>query len=238
MNLAVAARSPVIVGNAAVNPSEQPNTDSRLTTLQRGLEQLKLPASLTTQKQLLAYLDMLLKWNRHFNLTAVRDVQAMLPQHLLDCLAILPAIDRHVQQHPVRILDVGSGAGLPGVVLAAMRPDWSVTCVDAVAKKAGFIRQVAAELPLPNLYAEHARVEQLKLPAFDVVVSRAFASLADFVRCSREQLAPAGCWLAMKGRLPDDESAALPDDVALFHVEQLVVPGLSAQRCLVWMRPT
>jgi 16S rRNA (guanine527-N7)-methyltransferase len=137
-----------------------------------------------------------------------------------------------------RILDVGSGAGLPGVVLSLMRPNWVVHCVDAVAKKASFVRQVAVELRLKNLHAEHARVEALRLPAFDVVVSRAFASLADFTAWSRGQLAPGGVWLAMKGRLPEEEIAALPSWVSVFHVEQLQVPGLDAQRCLVWMRPS
>jgi 16S rRNA (guanine527-N7)-methyltransferase len=110
--------------------------------------------------------------------------------------------------------------------------------VDAVAKKASFVRQVAVELRLKNLHAEHARVEALRLPAFDVVVSRAFASLADFTAWSRGQLAPGGVWLAMKGRLPEEEIAALPSWVSVFHVEQLQVPGLDAQRCLVWMRPS
>jgi 16S rRNA (guanine527-N7)-methyltransferase len=118
-----------------------------------------------------------------------------------------------------------------------MRPAWRVVCVDAVAKKASFVRQAAAELSIGNLCAEHARVEQLQLPPFDVVVSRAFASLADFTRLTCAQLAPGGCWLAMKGRVPEDEIAALPAEVQVFHVEPLQVPGLDAQRCLVWLRP-
>jgi 16S rRNA (guanine527-N7)-methyltransferase len=122
-------------------------------------------------------------------------------------------------------------------VLATMRPHWSVTCVDAVAKKASFVRQVAAELSLPNLHAEHSRVEHLQRSGFGLIVSRAFASLADFVSCTHAQLAPTGCWAAMKGKLPSDEIAALPREVAVFHVEQITVPGLPAQRCLVWMRP-
>jgi len=207
---------------------------------------------------------MLLKWNQHYNLTAIRDTDAMLTQHVLDCLAILPSIDCYAQvlndragsedpragraapqgdacvgtqRSALRILDVGSGAGLPGVVLAAMRVHWSVTCVDSVAKKAGFVRQVAAELSLPNLHAQHSRVEHLKGPAFELIVSRAFASLADFVGCTRSQLAPAGCWAAMKGKVPSDEIAELPPDVTVFHVERIDVPGLLAQRCLIWMRP-
>jgi 16S rRNA (guanine527-N7)-methyltransferase len=213
-------------------------SDARLPVLRTGLAALGLEAGDDLCGRLLAYLDLLHKWNQAYNLSAVRDPQQMVHQHLLDCLAALPPLDRHLQGRDARILDVGSGAGLPGVVWALMRPQWSLCCVDAVAKKASFVRQVAAELALRNLRAEHARVEQLQLPPFDVVVSRAFASLADFTQLTRQQLAPGGCWLAMKGRLPDDEIAALGADVTVFHVERLQVPGLDAQRCLVWMRPS
>ncbi|MCU0963672.1 MAG: 16S rRNA (guanine(527)-N(7))-methyltransferase RsmG [Burkholderiaceae bacterium] len=211
--------------------------DPRRTALRSGLEALSLPADEALLDRLLAYLDLLQKWNQAYNLSAVRDPQQMVHQHLLDCLAALPAVDRHLRGREARILDVGSGAGLPGVVWALMRPNWAVCCVDAVAKKASFVRQVAAELALRNLQAEHARVEQLCIVAVDVVVSRAFASLADFTALTRQHLAPGGCWLAMKGRLPEEEIAALPADVAVFHVEPLQVPGLDARRCLVWMRP-
>ena len=136
-----------------------------------------------------------------------------------------------------RVLDVGSGGGLPGVVWAIALPDLELHCVDTVGKKAAFVRQVAAELRLPNLKAEHARVESLKGPAADVVTSRAFASLADFVRLTAHLLAPGGVWMAMKGKRPDDEIAALPATAAMFHVEPLTVPGLDAERCLVWLRP-
>jgi len=210
--------------------------DGRARALGAGLKALGLQAGDDLRARLLAYLDLLQKWNQAYNLSAVRDPQQMVHHHLLDCLAALPALDRHLQGRDARILDVGSGAGLPGVVWAVMRPHWSLCCVDAVAKKASFVRQVAAELALRNLHAEHARVEQLQLPTFDVVVSRAFASLADFTRLTRRQLVNGGCWLAMKGRLPEDEIAALGADVTVFHVERLQVPGLDAQRCLVWMR--
>jgi len=184
---------------------------------------------------LLAYLALLQRWNATYNLTAVRDPAQMLTQHLADCLALMPPLQQHRAQG--RLLDVGSGGGLPGVVVAVMLPGLDVTCVDTVGKKAAFIRQVAAALQLPNLHGEHARVEQLRAAPFDVVTSRAFASLADFTRLTRDLLAPAGVWLAMKGKPPDDEIAALPPEVEVFHVEQLQVPGLDAQRCLVWMRP-
>jgi 16S rRNA (guanine527-N7)-methyltransferase len=135
------------------------------------------------------------------------------------------------------VLDVGSGGGLPGVVLAAMCPTSKVICVDTVGKKAAFVRQAAMELGLPNLEGEHARVEKLRAPAFDLVTSRAFASLADFVSLTRQHLAAGGAWMAMKGKPPEAEMAALPPDIEMFHVEHLDVPGLAAERCLVWMRP-
>lgn len=180
------------------------------------------------------HVDLLQRWNATYNLTAVRSRAGMLTQHLADCLAVLPPLQRHAGGG--RLLDVGSGGGLPGVVLAIMAPGWDVTCVDAVAKKAAFVRQVAGQLKLPNLRAAHARVEQLQAAPFDVITSRAFATLADFVALTRRHLAPGGAWLAMKGRVPHDEVAALPGDIEVFHVEPLAVPGLDAQRCLVWMR--
>jgi 16S rRNA (guanine527-N7)-methyltransferase len=190
----------------------------------------------TVADTLLRYLDLLQRWNATYNLTAVRDPQDMLVQHLYDCLAVVAPL-RRVLGDAGRVLDVGSGGGLPGVVIAACCPNVQVTCVDTVGKKAAFVRQASAELALPNLRAEHSRVEALKLPPFDVVTSRAFAALADFVRLTRHLLGPAGVWLAMKGKRPDDEIAVLPPDADVFHVEQLTVPGLNADRCLVWIRP-
>lgn len=210
--------------------------DPRRQPLQAGLAALRLSADDAVVERMLQYLDLLLKWNRAYNLSAVRDPQQMLSQHLLDCLAALPSLDRRVGSRPVRILDVGSGAGLPGVVWALMRPHWSVVCVDAVAKKMSFVRQVIAELRLKNLQAEHARVEALGQGGFDLVTCRAFASLADFTSLTQPCLAADGCWVAMKGKRPDDEIAALSPQVEVFHVEPLQVPGLDAQRCLVWMR--
>lgn len=188
---------------------------------------------------LLKYLALLQHWNAAYNLTAVRHPAAMLTQHLVDCLALVPPLLRQVGAGPVRILDVGSGGGLPGVVLAIMVAKWGVTCVDAVGKKTAFVRQAAGALDLVNLHAVHSRVENLRAPAFDVITVRAFGSLTATVSLTRKLigLGPGACWLAMKGKRPDEEIAALPDDIDVFHVEQLVVPGLDAQRCLVWMRP-
>lgn len=200
--------------------------------------------------KLLQYRDGLVRWNAVYNLTAVRDPADMLAQHLIDCLALIAPLRRHVAHRPaglaaepVRLLDVGSGGGLPGAVIAALQPEWSVHCVDAVAKKAAFIRQMAAELALPNLLAVHARVETLAgskdsaVSGFGIITSRAFASLADFTRLTRKLLAPDGVWVAMKGQLPTNEQADLLSDVDVFHVEPLRLPGLDVQRCLVWMRP-
>ena len=190
----------------------------------------------TTIDRMLAYLDLLVRWNTTYNLTAVRDPDDMLTQHLVDCLAVLSPMQRMLGEARRRVLDVGSGGGLPGVVLAMLRPDDAVVCVDAVGKKAAFVRQVGLELRLPNLQVEHARVERLDMPGFNVIVSRAFATLRDFTVMTKHLVAPGGTWMAMKGKRPDKEMAEMPADVAVFHVEQLAVPGLSAERCVVWMR--
>lgn len=190
-----------------------------------------------TEAQLAAlarYAELLRRWNATYNLTAIREPSEILTHHLADCLAVVPALLRH--RASGRLLDVGSGGGLPGVVIAVMAPGWDVTCVDTVGKKAAFIRQAAGTLGLANLHAAHARVEQLKAAPFDVITARAFSSLADFTRLTGGLLAPGGAWMAMKGRDPAEERAALPPDLDVFHVEQLSVPGLAAERCLVWIR--
>jgi 16S rRNA (guanine527-N7)-methyltransferase len=198
--------------------------------------QLAVPLGAGQRQSLIRYLELLQRWNATYNLTSVRDPGQMLTQHLVDCLAVVGPLQRHLGGRPARLLDVGSGGGLPGVVLAAALPQVEVTCVDTVGKKAAFVRQVAAELALQNLRGVHARVESLK-GEFDVITSRAFAALPLFCRLTRSRLASDGLWMAMKGRVPDDEIAALPPDVAVFHVEHLEVPGLNAERCLIWMRP-
>jgi 16S rRNA (guanine527-N7)-methyltransferase len=196
-----------------------------------------LTSELSAEPRLARYLDLLGRWNATYNLTAVRDPAQMQIQHVADCVAVVSPLRREVAERtrPVRVLDVGSGGGLPGVVLALAEPVWDVTCIDAVGKKAAFVRQVAAELGLPNLHSVHGRVEALKAAPFDVVTARAFSSLADLIQLTRPLLAAQGVWMAMKGRRPDDELASLPGDLA-FHVEPITVPGLAAERCLVWMR--
>jgi 16S rRNA (guanine527-N7)-methyltransferase len=201
--------------------------------LEAGLRALALLPDGATIDRLLRYLDLLAHWNRVYNLTAVREPAQMLRQHLLDSLAVVEPL-RRARPQPGRLLDVGSGAGLPGVVIAIMLPSWQVVCIDAVAKKTRFVQQVVAELGLPNLAAEHGRVEAVPAQAFDVITSRAFASLADFVALTQKHRAASGVWMAMKGRLPDDEIAALPPGITA-RVEPLQVPGLGAERCLVWM---
>ena len=207
--------------------------------LRAGCQTLGLELDEAQIAKLLDFMGLLQKWNKVYNLTAVRNPEEMLTHHLLDSLAAVAPLRRHLAQQGgagQRLLDVGSGGGLPGVVFAICCPDLDVSCVDTVAKKAAFIQHAAAALQLSNLHGLHARVENLDGP-FDVVSCRAFAALADFTAWSRQALAPHGVWLAMKGRHPQDEIDALPGDVQVFHVEQLTVPGLQAERCIVWLRP-
>ena len=212
--------------------------------LRAGAAALGLSLTGAQLAQLLAYQDLIQKWTKVYNLTAVRDPAEMLTHHLLDSLAVLLPLQQQIaalrasaalaMDAPVRLLDVGSGAGLPGAVIAICCPQVTVHCVDTVAKKAAFIQQVAASLKLPNLRGIHARVEKLT-DRYDIVSSRAFASLVDFVNWSEQALAEQGIWMAMKGKHPADEMAVLPATVRVFHVEPLVVPGLDAERCIVWM---
>jgi 16S rRNA (guanine527-N7)-methyltransferase len=209
------------------------------TGLRAGIAELGLELNDEQVAKLLSYLDWVAKWNKVYNLTALRDPQEMLTHHLLDSLAAVAPLRRQLAAMGLekpRLLDVGSGAGLPGAVFAIVCPELDVSCVDTVAKKALFIQQIAAALRLPNLHGLHARVENLK-QQWDVVSSRAFASLADFTNWSRQALAGQGVWLAMKGKHPADEIVALAPGLELFHVEQLQVPGLDAERCIVWIRP-
>jgi 16S rRNA (guanine527-N7)-methyltransferase len=204
--------------------------------LRAGAQALGLGLTDGQTQQLLDYMALIQKWNKVYNLTALRDPADMLTHHLLDSLTAVAPLSRHTQGRAIRLLDVGSGGGLPGVVLAICLPDVAVTCVDTVAKKAAFVQQVAVSLKLPNLRGVHARVESLTEP-HQVICSRAFASLADFVTWSRAALAEDGVWMAMKGKHPQGEIDALSADVGVFHVEPLTVPRLVVERCMVWMRP-
>ncbi len=206
--------------------------------LRSGAKALRIELTGAQVALLMRYGALLMKWSKVYNLTAIRDPDGVLTHHLFDSLAVVAPLRRELKAKgstQIRLLDVGSGAGLPGVVIAILCPEVDVTCLDAVAKKIAFIQQVAAELRLSNLGGLHARVESLADP-YDVVSSRAFASLRDFVVGSANSLRVDGIWLAMKGRAPDDEIANLPTNTEVFHVEQLVVPGLDAERCIVWLR--
>ena len=198
-----------------------------------------VPVDAAQAQALLNYLALLQRWNTTYNLTAIREPAAMWRHHVLDCLAAVPAVARHLATLPAhprpRVLDVGSGGGLPGIVWALAMPQVDVVCVDTVGKKAAFIRQAAGELGLGNLQSRHSRVEQLREPSFNLVTSRAFSSLADLLHLTRPLLAPDGCWVALKGKRPDDEMAATGWPGSMFHVEPIAVPGLDAERCLVWI---
>lgn len=210
-----------------------------------GAAALGCPLDDAQADRLLGYLDLLARWNKVYNLTALRDPAQMLTHHLLDSLAVIAPMRRHLVEVGSRVrgndggstvLDVGSGGGLPGVVIAATQPNITVTCVDTVQKKVTFVRQVAAELRLPNLQARHTRVEAITDTQWPLITARAFASLPDIVTLTRPLLAPGGVWMAMKGQHPAEEITALPADIEVFHIEPLQVPGLNAERCIVWMR--
>ena len=209
--------------------------------LSLGIESLSLNVAEPEQRQLLSYMALIQKWNKVYNLTALRQAQEILTHHLLDSLSAVSPLLGHIAKTKgdanagIELLDVGSGGGLPGVVIAICCPNIRVTCVDTVSKKAAFVQQVAASLRLSNLRGVHARVESLTGP-YDVICSRAFASLPDFVSWSAAALSDGGVWMAMKGKLPEAEMAGLPSFAQVFHVEQLQVPGLAADRCMVWMK--
>ena len=221
-------------------PATTPNTERLRPTLTTGAQALGWALAPEQEAALLRYLALLGRWNQVYNLTAVRDPAEMLTHHLLDCLAVVRPLRGFLAERPApRLLDVGSGGGLPGIVLALLCPEVDVTCVDTVGKKAAFIRQAGAELRLANLTAVHARVETLPpAPGYDLVTARAFSSLALLEQLTHPLLRANGVWAAMKGQRPDEEMNELPGRAKVFHVEQLTVPGLDADRCIVWFRPT
>lgn len=182
--------------------------------------------------RLLAYLALLDKWNRVYNLTAVREPERMVSHHLLDSLAAVPHFAGPA------VLDVGSGGGLPGIPLAIARPDLRVTLIDSIAKKTAFLQQAKAELGLGNLTVVTGRVEDFRPETgFDVITSRAFSDLKEFVNLTRHLLNPGGRWLAMKGLYPNEELALLPGNVKVSADHALVVPGLDASRHVIVLEP-
>lgn len=202
---------------------------SGLSALEDDLARLGLTVPPTAVGQLLAFEQLLLKWNKTYNLTAIRDLAGVRIQHLLDSLSILPWVNGE------RWLDVGSGGGLPGIPLAICCPHIQFTLVDAVQKKVSFLQQAVIELGLKNLQPIHGRVEALDKGTFDRISSRAFAELSLFIQLTRPLLAPGGQWLAMKGQLPTEELAALPRGIHVEQAQPLIVPGLGAERHLIVM---
>jgi len=202
--------------------------------LERGLEQLALKIPVPACEKLLSYVDLLAKWNRTYNLTAIRDPSGMVTHHLLDSLAVVSHLPMRESD---RLADAGSGAGLPGVPLAIVRPEWRVTLNEASEKKAAFLRQAAIELKLENVAVHCARVETWRPEStFAVVISRAFAEIARFFECCRHLLSPGGALAAMKGAYPGAELARLPAGCDCNRVIPLAVPHLRAQRHLVLCR--
>lgn len=200
-------------------------------TLARGLSALNIPLAAGDQMSLLAFLSLMQKWNRVYNLTAITNLREMLVRHLLDSLAIAPHVGGH------RVLDVGTGPGLPGLPLAIALPHVQFTLLDSVAKKTRFVIQVISELGLNNVTVETARVERYHPPAlFDVVISRAFSGLAEFVTAAGAHCLPDGRLLAMKGRYPVDELEALPPAYHLEKAVRLSVPGLNEERHALFLR--
>ncbi len=207
-------------------------------TLATGVSRLGLALPASAQRRLVGYLGLLEKWNRVYNLTAIREPERMVTHHLLDSLAVLPTLAQlGLAPAVLRLLDVGSGGGLPGIPLAIARPDWRVVLAETSHKKGTFLAQAAAELELGNIEVALGRVEDFR-PAqpFGIVISRAFSDLATFVRAARPHLAHGGAIVAMKGVHPTEELAELPPDVAVIAAPALDVPGLDAKRHLIVMK--
>ena len=210
-------------------------TQAHAEELVSGAAELGIVLNDTQKQQLLAYLQLLIKWNKAYNLTAVRDPDEMVSRHLLDSLSVVP----YVAEGGERWLDAGSGGGMPGIPLAILFPERAFTLLDSNGKKTRFLTQVKLELHLANLEVIHSRVEQYRPDRpFDGITSRAFSSLADFTEWTRHLGDSETHWLAMKGVQPDDELQALPDDFSLRSCEVLKVPGCQGQRHLLILRRT
>ena len=195
-----------------------------------GIAELDLVLSLEARQKMLDYLSLIEKWNKVYNLTAIRGKDQMVSHHLLDSLAVLPRL------WPGRWLDVGCGAGLPGLVLAIAKPDWHFTLVDSNSKKTSFVKQAIIELGLHNSTVRCLRIEDMQAEEkFDGIISRAFAETADFVGLTRHLLAEKGRWAAMKGA-PEQELKRLPGDIEVERIIPLIVSGLDAARCLVILK--
>lgn len=199
--------------------------------LNEGLNRLQISLSETQKTLLLQYLALLQKWNKVYNLTAVRDEEGMLTTHVLDCLSALPLL----ASRALKILDVGSGGGMPGLIFAIARPDCHLTLLDASHKKTTFLQQSVIDLGLKNVRVICSRVEQVQNESFDVITSRAFSDLKEFVDLTKNLRDADGLWLALKGVYPYEEIAQLPPDIQVQHVHKLSVPFLDAERHVVIM---
>jgi len=206
---------------------------SQAKELTLGIAQLGLSVAPEAQQKLLQYLELLYKWNRVYNLTAIRQPEQMVSGHLLDSLAVVP------HMWPGRWLDVGCGAGLPGLVLAMARSQWTFTLIDSNSKKTSFVQQAKMELELNNVSVHCGRVESWQAGVkFDGIISRAFTDTAGFVGLTRHLLAQGGGWIAMKAAPKAAELEQLPHDVSVIGVVPLEVPGVVAARCLIMLKPT
>ncbi len=193
------------------------------------------PLDRMARNKLGAFLRLLAKWNRTYNLTAIREPERMVTHHVLDALSVLPQLPARAG---IRVLDVGSGPGVPGIPLALARPDWHFVLIDSSEKKTAFLQQAVIELGLPNVEIVHERSEDYAPSTpFDVVISRAFSDLAEFAAAAARHLAPEGRLYAMKGELPADEIASVPSAYRIVATPALHVPGLDATRHLVIMAP-
>jgi len=206
---------------------------SQARELTLGIAQLGLSVAPEAQQKLLQYLELLYKWNRVYNLTAIRQPEQMVSGHLLDSLAVVP------HMWPGCWLDVGCGAGLPGLVLAMACPQWTFTLIDSNSKKTSFVQQAKMELELNNVSVHCGRVESWQAGVkFDGIISRAFTNTAGFVGLTRHLLAQGGGWIAMKAAPKAAELEQLPHDVSVIGVVPLEVPGVVAARCLIMLKPT
>ncbi|UOO81851.1 16S rRNA (guanine(527)-N(7))-methyltransferase RsmG [Uruburuella testudinis] len=200
--------------------------------LQQGLQQMGLSLSTAQQLLLLEYVALLKKWNNTYNLTALRDEASMVSHHVLDSLTLLPYV-----AGAQTLMDVGSGGGMPGIPTAICRPDLQITLLDSNTKKTTFLQQAVIELGLGNVTVASGRVEAMHDKKVDVVTSRAFAELADFISLTKHLLNENGYWAAMKGVYPYEEIAQMPPNVAVVKVDKLAVPELNAERHMVIMQP-
>ncbi|MDR0588517.1 MAG: 16S rRNA (guanine(527)-N(7))-methyltransferase RsmG [Burkholderiales bacterium] len=233
--------------------------DSLADRLALGIGEIGLTFDETQYSRVLSFIYLLKKWNKTYNLTAIDALPDMLNLHIFDTLSVIPYLDDALSRRglgdtdqaqplsgdvsackPVKVLDVGAGAGVPGIILAIARPSWAVTMIDAAQKKAAFCTQAIAELKLPNAKAEHGRIEtMMPLAPFEIIISRAFSALTPFVEASRHTLAARGIWAAMKGLNPENEIADLPCDIRVFQNQAVTPPFMpDIQRHLILMEET